>query len=159
MRVGIGLDFHRFAEGRRLILGGIEIPYERGLAGHSDADVLAHAICDALLGAAGLGDLGTHFPAEDPQYEGISSLVLLKQVREMLAQKGYEIGQIDAVIVAEEPPIAPYLPRMKEALAGTLGIAAEKINLKAKRPEGLGALGRGEGVMAQAVASLRELSS
>jgi len=158
MRVGIGLDFHRFEEGRRLILGGVEIPYGRGLSGRSDADVLTHAICDALLGAAGLGDLGAHFPPEDPQHEGISSLLLLERVREMLARKGYEIGQIDAVIVAEEPQIAPYLPRMKEILAEILDMPAEQINLKAKRPEGLGALGRGEGVMAQAVASLRELS-
>ncbi len=155
MRVGIGLDFHRFEAGRKLILGGVEVPYEQGLSGHSDADVLAHAICDALLGAAGLGDLGAHFPASDPQYKDISSLRLLRRVKEMLDEKGHEIEHIDASIIAEEPPLAPHFAHMKERLAQALEISSEQINLKATRPEGLGALGRGEGIWAQAVASLK----
>lgn len=154
MRVGIGLDYHRFGKGRKLIIGGVEIPYERGLIGHSDADVLTHAICDALLGAAGLGDLGLHFPPEDPRYEGISSLKLLGRVREMLAEKGHRIENVDAVVVAEEPKLAPHFKRMKKALAQTLKISLERINIKATLPEGLGALGHGEGMMAQAVALL-----
>jgi len=158
MRVGIGLDFHRFAQGRRLVLGGVEIPFEKGLAGHSDADVLIHAICDALLGAAGLGDIGTHFPASDPQYKNISSLILLERVRTLLDEQGYEIGQIDAVMVAEEPLLQPHFAKMKENLARTLAIPEEQINLKATRPEGLGALGQGEGIMAQAIASVFNLT-
>lgn len=154
MRVGIGLDFHRFAQGRKLMLGGVEIPYKKGLIGHSDADVLLHAICDALLGAAGLGDLGIHFPPHDPKYEDISSLVLLERVNEMLAIRGYKVGQIDAVVVAEEPQVAPHFARMKELISRTLAIRPEQVNLKATRPEGLGALGRGEGILAQAIASL-----
>jgi len=156
MRVGIGLDYHRFGEGRPLVLGGVKIPYERGLLGHSDADVLTHAICDALLGAAGLGDLGLHFPPDDPQYENISSLRLLERVRGMLEERGYRVENVDAVVVAEEPTLAPHFERMREALAKTLKISIEQINLKATRPEGLGALGRGEGILAQAVASLSE---
>lgn len=155
MRVGIGLDFHRFAKGRKLVLGGVVIPYGKGLVGHSDADVLLHAICDALLGATGLGDIGTHFPASDPKYKNISSLILLKRVKGMLGKKGAAIGQIDAVVVAEEPPMAPYFAKMKEAIAQALEVSTEQINLKATRAEGLGALGRGEGIMAQAVASLK----
>jgi len=156
MRVGIGLDYHRFGKGRPLVLGGVKIPYERGLLGHSDADVLTHAICDALLGAAGLGDLGLHFPPEDPRYEGISSLKLLERVRGMLEERGYRVENVDAVVVAEEPKLAPYFEPMKRALAETLGVPPERVNLKATRPEGLGALGRGEGILAQAVASLSE---
>ncbi len=155
MRVGIGLDFHRFASGRKLRLGGVEIPHEKGLLGHSDADVLLHAICDALLGAAGLGDIGLHFPAGDPQYENISSLILLKRVKEMLDAKSYKIEHIDAVVVAEEPPLASYFEQMKERIAHVLSVREDQINLKATRPEGLGALGRGEGILAQAVASLK----
>lgn len=155
MRVGIGLDFHRFVNGRKLMLGGVEIPHNRGLLGHSDADVLLHAIGDALLGAAGLGDMGLHFPASDPQYENISSLILLKRVKEMLDAKSYKIGHIDAVVVAEEPPLASHFEKMKEKIAQALGVREDQINLKATRPEGLGALGRGEGILAQAIASLK----
>jgi 2-C-methyl-D-erythritol 2,4-cyclodiphosphate synthase len=154
MRVGIGLDFHRFAEGRKLVLGGVEIPHRKGLIGHSDADVLVHAVCDALLGAAGLGDIGTHFPAGDPQYKDISSLTLLERVKALLEEKGYKIEQIDTVIVVEEPAIAAYFGPMKKALARVLDLEEERINLKATRPEGLGALGRGEGIFAQAIALL-----
>jgi 2-C-methyl-D-erythritol 2,4-cyclodiphosphate synthase len=156
MRIGIGLDVHRFAPGRRLILGGVEIPYERGLEGYSDADALTHAICDALLGAAGLGDIGLHFPAGDTQFKDISSLELLRRVREMLEQRGFAIVNVDAVIVAEEPRVASYFPQMRGTLAEALQIPPERVNLKATRPEGLGALGRVEGVLAQAVALLEE---
>lgn len=156
MRIGIGLDVHRFAPGRRLILGGVEISYERGLEGYSDADALAHAICDALLGAAGLGDIGLHFPAGDPRFKDISGLELLKRVREMLERRGFVIVNVDAVIVSEEPKVSPYFPHMREKLAQVLEIPLQRINLKATRPEGLGALGRVEGVLAQAVASLSE---
>ncbi len=159
MRVGIGLDVHRFTQGRRLVLGGVEIPYEWGLEGYSDADALAHAICDALLGAAGLGDIGLHFSAGDPQFKEISSLTLLERVREMLKLGEFSIVNVDAVIVAEEPAIAPYFSQMREALAKALQISQEQINLKATRPEGLGALGRVEGVLAQAVALLEERDS
>ncbi|MGQ9477538.1 MAG: 2-C-methyl-D-erythritol 2,4-cyclodiphosphate synthase [Candidatus Bipolaricaulia bacterium] len=154
MRVGFGLDFHRFSPERKLILGGVEIPYEKGLAGHSDADVLSHAICDALLGAAGLGDLGQHFPDTDPTFLGISSLVLLEEVLGLLRARGYRINNIDATIVAQEPKLAPYLPQMAERLATALEIKAGMINIKATRPEGLGALGRGEGLAAYAIAVL-----
>ncbi len=154
IKVGFGLDFHHFAPKRRLILGGAEIPYEKGLAGHSDADVLSHAICDALLGAAGLGDIGQHFPESDPKFEGISSLVLLEEVRGLLQAKRYRINNIDATIVAQEPKLAPYIPQMAERLATALEINKEMINIKATRPEGLGALGRGEGLAAYAIAVL-----
>ena len=154
MRVGIGLDFHRLIEGRKLMLGGVEIPHEKGLSGHSDADVLLHAICDALLGAAGLGDIGAHFPASDPQYRNISSLILLRRVKGMLDTRGYAIGQIDAVVVAEGPLLTPHFARMQAAMAEVLEIKEEQINLKATRAEGLGSLGRGEGIMAQALVSL-----
>lgn len=155
MRIGLGVDFHRFVPGRRLVLGGVEIPSERGLAGHSDADALAHAICDALLGAAGLGDIGLHFPAGDPRFKDISSLELLKQVRELLEQRDFAIENVDAVIISEEPPVAPHFPAMRGRLAEALGIPPERINIKATRPEGLGPLGRGEGIAAQAAALLR----
>jgi 2-C-methyl-D-erythritol 2,4-cyclodiphosphate synthase len=156
MRIGIGLDVHRFAPGRKLILGGIEISYGQGLEGYSDADALAHAICDALLGAAGLGDIGLHFPAGDPRFKDISGLELLRRVREMLEQRDFAIVNVDAVIVLEEPKVAPYFPHMREKLAQVLEIPLQRINLKATRPERLGALGRVEGVLAQAVALLSE---
>ena len=155
MRVGMGIDFHRFVKGRKLMLGGVDIPYEKGLSGHSDADVLIHAICDALLGAASLGDIGIHFPPSDPQYKNISSVILLKRVKEILDEKSYEIEHIDAVIVAEEPALAEHFTKMREEIAQALGIQEEQINLKATRPEGLGALGRGEGILAQAIASFK----
>lgn len=154
MRVGIGVDLHRFAPDRPLVLGGVEIPHHRGLAGHSDADALTHAVCDALLGAAGMGDIGEHFPANDPQYANISSLVLLERVEGMLTDHGWSIGNVDAVIVAEEPMLAPYLHTMTDQLMGVLEIGRDQMNLKATRPEGLGSLGRSEGIWAQAVALL-----
>jgi 2-C-methyl-D-erythritol 2,4-cyclodiphosphate synthase len=152
MRVGIGVDFHRFAHGRKLFIGGVEIPHNRGLEGHSDADVLLHAICDALLGAAGLGDLGIHFPASDSRYRDISSLILLGQVKKLLSGKSYQIENLDAMILAEQPLLAPYFEAMKEKISQVLKISPQQINLKATRTEGLGLIGQGEGVMAQAVA-------
>jgi len=152
IRAGIGIDFHRFALGRKLILGGVEIDHELGLAGHSDADALTHAICDALLGAAGLGDIGRWFPDTDPQYKDISSLVLLQRVRGMLQEQGWRVGNVDATIVAEEPHLAPYIPEMTAKLAGALQVHEEAINLKATRPEGL--RGWDEGIAAWAVATL-----
>lgn len=154
MRVGLGLDFHRFAPNRRLVLGGVEIPFEKGLEGHSDADVLTHSICDALLGAAGLGDIGLHFPPGDPQFKGISSLELLERVRALLEQRGFQVENVDAVLVLEAPKVAPYFSQMRERLARALEIEPERVSVKATRPEGLGALGRGEGIFAQAVALL-----
>ena len=154
MRVGIGVDLHRFAPDRSLVLGGVEVPHRQGLDGHSDADALTHAICDALLGAVGLGDIGQHFPATDEAFRDISSLVLLDRVQEMIAEDGWRVENVDAVAVAEEPKLAPYLDEMKRTLAATLGIDASRVNLKATRPEGLGSLGRSEGIWAQAVASL-----
>ena len=155
VRVGIGVDLHRFTPDRPLVLGGVEIPHHQGLDGHSDADALTHAICDALLGAAALGDIGKHFPARDPQYADISSLVLLERVDEMLTEQGWSIRNVDAVVLAEAPKLAPYLDGMIRRLSDVLGIGTNQINLKATRPEGLGSLGRSEGVWAQAVATLR----
>ena len=152
MRIGIGVDYHRFAPGRKLILGGVEIEHELGLAGHSDADVLTHAICDALLGAAGLGDIGRHFPPDDPRYKDISSLVLLKEVRELLQERGYRIENIDATVIAQEPQLAGAIPEMISRLARTLQVEESQINIKATTPEGMGALGKKEGIAAWAVA-------
>ncbi len=155
LRVGIGIDFHRFAQGRPLVLGGVEIPHERGLLGHSDADAVLHALCDALLGAAALGDIGQHFPPTDPQYQGISSLVLLGRVREILAQHGYVPVQVDVAVVAEQPRLAPYVGAMRRNIAQTLAIPEGAVSVKATTPEGMGALGRGEGIGAWAVALIR----
>ncbi|MFB6285391.1 MAG: 2-C-methyl-D-erythritol 2,4-cyclodiphosphate synthase [Candidatus Bipolaricaulia bacterium] len=157
MRVGIGVDQHRFTPDRSLVLGGVEIPHDQGLEGHSDADALTHAICDALLGAAGLGDIGEHFPATDEAFRDISSLILLARVKEMIAEAGWRVENVDAVVVAEAPKLASYLDDMIHALAATLEIDASRLNLKATRPEGLGALGRHEGVYAHAVAGLVHL--
>jgi len=154
MRVGIGYDYHRLEAGRKLILGGVEIPHSKGLAGHSDGDVLTHAICDALLGAAGLGDLGQHFPDTDPKWKGASSLKLLAQVVEMLRAKGLRPTQVDSVVLAEEPKLAPHFVRMRETLARLLGVEPAEVNVKAKTTEGLEALGRGEAMAAQAIALL-----
>ena len=157
-RVGVGYDIHPFAplsEGRPLVLGGVTIPGGRGLQGHSDADVLVHALCSALLGAAGLGDLGLHFPDTDPRYRGISSLELLRDSLAMAVERGFEVVNVDAVVVAEEPKIAPHVEAMKGLLAAALGASPEEINIKGTRPEGLGALGRREGVACHAVALLR----
>ena len=154
MRVGIGVDLHRFKPDRLLVLGGVEIPHHQGLEGHSDADALTHAICDALLGAAALGDIGKHFPDSDPQYADISSLVLLERVYGMLTEQGWSIGNVDAVVLAEAPKLAPYIDEMIQRLGDVLAIERGQINLKATRAEGLGAIGRNEGIYAQAVACL-----
>jgi len=156
MRVGIGYDVHRLCEGRKLIIGGVAIEYELGLLGHSDADVLCHAIGDALLGAANLGDLGKHFPPDDPAYEGISSLVLLERIAEMLKERNLKIVYIDSVVVCEHPRLAVHIPKMKENIARSLGISIEQVSLKATTSEGLGFAGRGEGISAQAIALVEE---
>jgi 2-C-methyl-D-erythritol 2,4-cyclodiphosphate synthase len=152
--VGIGYDVHRFAENRALVLGGIEIPHDRGLDGHSDADVLSHAIADAILGAAGERDIGHFFPNTDESIRGISSLDILRHIRENLAARGIAIINIDATLIAEEPKIAPHLDRMKEAISAALNLAADRIGIKATTNEGMGFLGRGEGIAAMAVASV-----
>ena len=146
IKVGQGLDVHKLVEGRPLVLGGVTIPFDRGLAGHSDADVLVHAVCDALLGAAALGDIGQHFPDTDPAYRDIDSLVLLAETGKLLARKGYAIGNLDAVIIAQVPKIAPYRGQMEATLARTLGIAREQVSVKATTTEGLGLFGREEGI-------------
>lgn len=151
MRVGIGYDIHPLAAGRKLMLGGVEVPHAKGLAGHSDADVLTHAVCDALLGAMGEGDLGTHFPASDPRYRGIASLTLLSEVVSMMTRKNCRLVNLDAVINAQAPKLAPHLPAMKDALAKTMGVEPSRINLKAKSGEGQGEVGREEAMTAQAV--------
>jgi 2-C-methyl-D-erythritol 2,4-cyclodiphosphate synthase len=152
--VGIGYDVHRFAEHRPLVLGGVEIPHDRGLDGHSDADVLSHAIADAILGAAGERDIGHHFPNTDMSIRGISSLEILRRVRDVLAEKGANLVNIDATLVAEEPKIAPHLAAMKAALSEALSLPPERIGIKATTNEGMGFLGRGEGIAAMAVASV-----
>ena len=152
MRIGQGYDVHPLVPGRKLIVGGVEIAHTRGLQGHSDADVLLHAICDALLGAAGLGDIGRHFPDSDARYAGIDSRKLLREVKGKLEALKMKIINIDATIVAQEPRMAPHMPRMIANIASDLGLAGEAINLKATTTERLGALGRGEGIAAQAVA-------
>jgi 2-C-methyl-D-erythritol 2,4-cyclodiphosphate synthase len=151
-RVGIGNDIHHLVEGRKLILGGVEIPYERGLLGHSDGDSLTHAITDALLGAAALGDIGSHFSDKDPQWAGADSLVFLRHVRGLLEERGFEIANVDATILAERPKMAPHVTEMKVRLAEAMKISESQINIKAKTNEGLGAIGRGEAIAAQAVA-------
>lgn len=153
-RAGIGYDLHRMASGRKLMLGGIEVPFDKGPVGHSDGDALAHAICDALLGAAGLGDIGTHFSDKDPRWKDAASLRFLEQVRAMLTERHLRISHIDAVVIAERPKLGPHFPAMREALAGALGIEAQRINLKAKTNEGVDAVGRGEAIAAQAIATL-----
>ena len=154
MRVGMGYDVHRLVEGRKLILGGVEIPYEKGLLGHSDADVLIHAIKDALLGAAALGDIGKHFPDTDPQYKGISSVELLKHVAKLLDENNYVIENIDATVIAQRPKLRPYMEEMTKNIAGALGIEENRLNLKATTEEGLGFTGTGEGMASQAICSL-----
>ena len=156
MRVGMGYDVHRLVEGRKLILGGVEILYEKGLLGHSDADVLLHAIMDALLGAAALGDIGQHFPDTDPAYEGASSMKLLEHVAALLDEKGYGVGNIDAVIIAQKPKMAPHIQKMRENVASKLHCDISQINIKATRGEKLGFVGRQEGMVAQAVVLLRK---
>lgn len=154
MRVGMGYDVHRLVEDRKLILGGVEIPYEKGLLGHSDADVLLHAIMDALLGAAALGDIGKHFPDTDPQYKGADSIKLLEHVGELLEQNNYIIENIDATVIAQRPKLLPYMPQMVENVAKALGIEKSQVNIKATTEEGLGFTGSGEGISAQAICML-----
>lgn len=154
MRVGMGYDVHRLVEGRDMIIGGVNIPYEKGLLGHSDADVLLHAISDALLGAAALGDIGKHFPDSDPAYKGISSLILLEKVGQLLEEKGFLIENIDATIIAQAPKMRPYIDTMRENIAKALGITVEQVNVKATTEEGLGFTGSGEGISSQAICLL-----
>ena len=156
MRVGFGYDSHRLVTGRKLILGGVEIPFMKGLQGHSDADVLVHAICDALLGAAGSGDIGRHFPDSDPAFKGVSSLTLLKQSNHIIVKKGLRINNIDATVVLEQPKLQPYRETMEMTIAATLDIERDMINIKATTNEGMGFTGRGEGIAAFAVVSLTE---
>jgi 2-C-methyl-D-erythritol 2,4-cyclodiphosphate synthase len=151
MRIGQGFDVHALVEGRRLVLGGVDIPFPLGLEGHSDADVLLHAVCDALLGAAGLGDIGRHFPDTDPQYRGIDSRRLLRHVAAQLAERGFRVVNVDATIVAQAPRLAPYIDRMVEHIAADLQVEPERINVKATTTEKLGFTGRGQGIAAQAV--------
>jgi 2-C-methyl-D-erythritol 2,4-cyclodiphosphate synthase len=153
-RAGIGYDLHRLAEGHKLILGGIEVPFHKGPVGHSDGDALAHAICDALLGAAGLGDIGTHFPDTDPKWKDVSSLRFLERVRELLVEQRLFIAHIDAIVITEKPKLGPHFPAMREALAKSLGISTSAINLKAKTNEGVDAIGHGEAIAAQAIVTL-----
>lgn len=152
MRIGMGYDVHRLTEGRKLILGGVEIPYEKGLLGHSDADVLLHAIMDALLGAAALGDIGKHFPDTDPRYEGADSLMLLHEVGELLHKAGYTVGNIDATILCQAPKLAPHISAMRENIASALGMPVDAVSVKATTEEKLGFTGAGEGIAAHAVA-------
>ncbi len=156
MRIGHGYDVHRLVEGRKLILGGVEIPLEKGLLGHSDADVLAHAVMDALLGAAALGDIGKLFPDSDPAYEGADSLVLLRRVTQVLDENGYKIGNVDSTVLAQRPKLAPHIPQMRGKLAQAMGIAPKQVSVKATTEEGLGFTGTGEGIAAHAVALIDE---
>ena len=156
MRVGIGYDVHRLAPGHRLVLGGVEVPSVQGLIGWSDADVLTHAVIDALLGAAAMGDIGSHFPPGDPQYKDISSLVLLRRVMDMLKKNSWQVGNIDATVVAEQPKLKDYIDSMRQKLAQTLDINAELVSIKASTSEQLGFTGREEGVAAWAVATITE---
>jgi 2-C-methyl-D-erythritol 2,4-cyclodiphosphate synthase len=153
-RCGIGYDLHRLAEGRKLIVGGVDLAFEKGPVGHSDGDVLAHALCDALLGGAGLGDIGTHFPDTDPKWKGANSLLFLEHAKRLLDEKHFSVEHVDAVVITEKPKLGPHFPKMREALAKALGIPAEKIHLKAKTNEGVDAIGRGEAIAAYVVATL-----
>ena len=154
MRIGHGYDVHRLVSGRKLVLGGVVIPYEKGLLGHSDADVLLHAVMDAILGALGAGDIGHHFPDTDPAFAGISSMALLKKVERILFEKGYKIGNIDATVIAQAPKLSPHLLQMRRNIASVLGCGEEDINLKATTEEGLGFTGTGDGIAAHAVCLL-----
>ncbi len=155
MRIGHGYDVHRLTEGRKLILGGVEIPYETGLLGHSDADVLLHAICDALLGAAALGDIGKHFPDSDPRYAGIDSRLLLRHTGRLLAEAGFAVENLDATLLCQAPKLRPYIDTMRENIAADLGLAVCQVSVKATTEEGLGFTGRGDGIAAHAVCLLR----
>jgi len=153
-RCGIGYDLHRLVEGRKLIIGGIEVPFDKGPAGHSDGDVVAHAVCDALLGAAGLGDIGKHFPDTDAKWKGANSLLFLEHARKLLDENKYAIEHIDVVVILERPKLGPHFPKMREALAKSLKVTAEKVHLKAKTNEGVDAVGRGEAIACHVVATL-----
>ena len=156
MRIGHGYDVHKLTENRKLIIGGVEIPYEKGLLGHSDADVLLHAICDALLGAAALGDIGKHFPDNDNSFKDIDSRILLRKTACLLAEKGYKISNVDATILAQKPKMAPHIEKMRQNIAEDLNLSAERINVKATTEEGLGFTGEGKGIAAHAVCLLEE---
>jgi 2-C-methyl-D-erythritol 2,4-cyclodiphosphate synthase len=155
MRVGSGFDAHRLVPGRRLMLGGVEIPFDRGLEGHSDGDCLLHAVCDALLGAACAGDLGGHFPSSDPRWKGASSGTFLEEVVRLVGEQGYVLENLDVTVIAERPPLAPHIPGMRAALARVLGVRDDRVSVKAKTTDGMGSLGRGEGIAAQAAVLLR----
>ncbi len=154
MRIGQGFDAHRFQEGRRLVLGGVDIPYERGMEAHSDGDVVIHAVCDALLGAAALGDIGKHFPDTDPTIKGIDSRVMLRHIVSLLQQRGLRVGNVDATIIAQAPKLAPYIQAMRENLANDMRVEIDSVNVKATTTEKMGFTGRGEGIAALAVASV-----
>ncbi|MCK8827990.1 2-C-methyl-D-erythritol 2,4-cyclodiphosphate synthase [Natroniella acetigena] len=156
MRVGLGYDVHRLAKGEDLVLGGVRIEHSVGLVGHSDADVLLHAIKDALLGAIGAGDIGSHFPDDDPQYRGISSLVLLEQVMNSVLEAGYEVNNLDTIIIAQQPKLAPYISQMQNKIAQSIQVEVGQVNLKATTTEKLGFIGQGEGIAAQAIVSIKE---
>ena len=153
-RCGIGYDLHRLVDGRKLIIGGIEVPFEKGPAGHSDGDVVAHAVCDALLGAAGLGDIGKHFPDTNPKWKGANSLLFLEYAQKLLNENKFAIEHIDVVVILERPKLGPHFPKMREALAKSLNVTAEKVHLKAKTNEGVDAVGRGEAIACHVVATL-----
>ena len=159
MRIGMGYDVHRLTADRKLILGGVEIPYSKGLLGHSDADVLIHAVMDALLGAAAMGDIGKHFPDTDPEYEGISSIRLLEHIGKLLDEKGYVIENIDATIIAQQPKMRPYIDQMRENIAQALNLETDQVNVKATTEEGLGFTGTGEGISSQAVCAVEKYTN
>ena len=154
IRCGIGYDLHRLAEGRPLMIGGVHVPFDKGPVGHSDGDVLAHALCDALLGAGGLGDIGTHFPDSDPKWKGANSLMFLEHTRKLLDERKIRINHLDAVVILERPKLGPHFPAMREALAKSLGIRSDQINLKAKTNESVDAVGRGEAIACHTIATL-----
>ena len=158
IRIGTGFDVHAFAENRKLVIGGIEIPFEKGLAGHSDADVLLHAICDALLGSLSLGDIGKHFPDTDPEFKDVNSINLLTEVYKMVKSKGYELGNLDAVLMLQRPKVSPYIEKMREKISSVLNVDTDKISIKATTTEKLGFTGREEGVAAMATVLVQRLS-
>jgi 2-C-methyl-D-erythritol 2,4-cyclodiphosphate synthase len=158
-RVGSGFDAHKLVAGRPLLLGGVEVLYDRGLEGHSDGDCLIHALCDALLGAVGAGDMGQHFPSSDPRFKGVSSLVFLREVTRLVAERGYAVENVDATVIAQAPALAPHMGAMRAVLGRELGIGPERVSVKAKTTDGLGAIGRGEGIAAQAVVLLTRTAS
>jgi len=157
-RIGSGYDVHQLVTDRKLVLGGVTIPHEKGLKGHSDADVIVHAVCDAMLGGAGLGDIGEHFPDSDPQFKGISSILLMVHCRNLLREKGYEVGNIDGTIFAQAPKISPYKKAMEQNLASAAAVSVDMVNIKATTTEGLGFEGRGEGIGAHAVVLLKQIT-